>query len=529
MKINFQTKCRFALQINNAIVNQTSPASLFQALATELKRIFHYDRFSIKLYDPGDRKLSYFSGADGIDPIDTRSIGRHDPQGSIAQMVMAESKPIFIQDLKTLPQQNRIRAFIKAGLKCTMAAPLIIKDQPLGSIHLFFKHRPDDLDPLFDFLNDVAKQVSIAVYNMLIYKRLEETALKLESEREYLIRHENNGAGGFYFSSPLIVDLMDKIDLIARTDVSVFITGETGTGKDRIARIIHNKSLRRNHMFVSINCPALSSSLIETELFGHKKGAFTGAVSDRVGRFELADGGTIFLDEICDLPLDSQAKLLHVLQEKSLERVGESETKYFDFRVITATNHDVQSQINDKCFRSDLYYRLNTFSIHVPPLRRRLDCLPGMVQNLSQDYALKMRRKVPRYSSAAVEALCEYPWPGNIRELENFIQRMIILYPGGHIGRAKIRSILEARMEALEIPDASLAETSSNQTGGFQTLHEVEKNHIRKALRLCNGIVGGHRGAASLLGIPRTTLQNKIRKHHLRDTGHTGRRKFRPS
>jgi transcriptional regulator with GAF, ATPase, and Fis domain len=281
----------------------------------------------------------------------------------------------------------------------------------------------------------------------------------------------------------------------------VLITGETGTGKEYVARAIHKLSLRREGLLVKVNCPALSASLFESELFGHAKGAFTGASSSRVGRFETADHGTIFLDEIGDLPLPLQAKILHVLQDKTFERVGESRTIAADFRVIAATNKDLEQGIEERTFRSDLLYRLNTVCLHILPLRERIDDIPLLLNRLNERLAQGMNRKPPEYHAAAVEMLCAYPWPGNIRELRNVVNRMILLRSGDTVTPDDLHSILGGGHHHVG--------------GGIPTLEQAERAALDRALRHCRGVLSGPYGAAVLLGVPRTTLQYRLRKHGL--------------
>jgi transcriptional regulator with GAF, ATPase, and Fis domain len=281
----------------------------------------------------------------------------------------------------------------------------------------------------------------------------------------------------------------------------VLITGETGTGKDYLAHCIHNLSARRNHLFVKTNCPALASSLFESELFGHAKGAFTGANDKRLGRFELAHGGTIFLDEIAELPIGLQAKLLHILQDGQFERVGDSRPVQIDCRVIAATNKDLQQSIRAGAFREDLFYRLNIVSIHVPPLRERKEDIPLLMKQLTLIQARQMNRPEPIYSYRALERLCGYPWPGNVRELKNLVKRMIILRPGDEISADDVEKILESALPQGQGMDENLL-----------SHRDSERQHIVKTLTRTRGAIGGPNGAARLLGLPRSTLQYRIKK-----------------
>ncbi|MBW1945900.1 MAG: sigma-54-dependent Fis family transcriptional regulator, partial [Deltaproteobacteria bacterium] len=263
----------------------------------------------------------------------------------------------------------------------------------------------------------------------------------------------------------------------------------------------HNLSWRKDHLFVKVNCAALVPTLIESELFGHAKGSFTGASNRRIGRFEMADGGTAFLDEIGDLPVQSQAKLLQVLEEKTFERVGESTPISADFRVIAATNQDLPRKIRDRTFRRDLYYRVNTVHLNIPPLRDRIGDIPLLVRCFTTNFAEKLQKPETRYSSAAIEALCQYPWPGNVRELQNLVERVMIHRAGHLITEGDINKLLQP-----------LEPTEKRYDGGFLTKDEMERKHIKNALAQCGWVVGGKHGAANLLGIPRSTLQYRMKK-----------------
>jgi transcriptional regulator with GAF, ATPase, and Fis domain len=310
--------------------------------------------------------------------------------------------------------------------------------------------------------------------------------------------------------------LMSQLHTLARSDVAVLICGETGTGKEFMARFIHRHSPRRMHNFVKVNCPALSPTLFESELFGHAKGAFTGAYNGRIGRFELANKGSIFLDEIGDLDISLQAKLLHVLQDSKLERVGESASIHIDVRCISATNADLHQQMRTHRFRRDLFYRLGLVTVQAPSLRDRQEELEPMLFHLMRLYA-EDRQCVPvELHPDALAVLKSYHWPGNIRELGNLVARLLILHPGGRIGPEHVVPLLE-QGEAVELGTRAAAPSMPAHTENFRqevsALTAVEKNHIERMLIHANGRVGGDGGAAQLLGLPRSTLQYKLKKH----------------
>jgi formate hydrogenlyase transcriptional activator len=288
-----------------------------------------------------------------------------------------------------------------------------------------------------------------------------------------------------------------EVEVVAPTDSGVLIQGETGTGKELIARAIHNMSERRNRPFVKLSCAAIPSGLLESELFGHEKGAFTGAIMRKAGRFEVADTGTLFLDEVGDISLELQSKLLRVLQEQEFERLGSTRTQQVDVRVIAATHRDLKRMVEDGEFRGDLFYRLHVFPLVVPPLRDRREDIPMLVRHYVDKYAKRMNKCIETIPSRAMEAFVSYQWPGNVRELQNFIERAVILSPG-----TTLRPPL-AELTAITIP-ASSAKLS--------TLEEVEREHVLRAIREANWVIGGPNGAAARLGMKRTTLTYRIRK-----------------
>jgi transcriptional regulator with GAF, ATPase, and Fis domain len=487
---NAAKKYELLLKLNNAIINQYTRETLFHSLAIEIGKLFPYDRFSINLYDQKTNTLSYFGTAGGINP----------PEISKKEIRPFQSRePVFIYDLSQSLHLETAKFMLEAGLTSTMAFPMIVHNTILGSIHFSFKKAPPDIFELREFLKDLSVQVAIAVDNLLSHEKLNDMAKNLEREKRYLLDSYQHQHGDFCYASRSIAGIMKEIQLIAKADASVLITGETGTGKDHIARHIHDLSPRRDNLFVKVNCAALTPTLIESELFGHAKGAYTGADTRRMGRFETAAGGSIFLDEIGELPLNIQAKLLQVLQDRTFERVGESTPVSVDFRVIAATNQDLKLKIQERSFRSDLYYRIGTIHIHIPPLRERIEDIPLLVNYFTTRHSARLCRPEVRYTPSAIEALCSYSWPGNVRQLENLIERQIILRAGQAMTTEDINNIL-----------STFNVNVANDR--ILTRDEMEKEHIEKALIQCNGIVGGNNGAAKLLGMRRSTLQYRMKK-----------------
>jgi len=321
--------------------------------------------------------------------------------------------------------------------------------------------------------------------------------------REELATHK---FGAIVGTSTALQNALNQVEVVAPTESTVLLLGETGTGKELIARAILNVSSRSNRPFVKLNCAAIPSGLLESELFGHEKGAFTGAVAQKIGRFELAHGGTLFLDEVGDIPLELQPKLLRVLQEQEFERLGSTRTIRVDVRLIAATNRDLAQMAAEKQFRTDLYFRLNVFPIRIPPLRERVGDIPLLVRYYVDKYAQRMNKRIETITEAAMAALCRYTWPGNVRELQNFIERAVILTPDSDL-KIQIRELQDS------IPIAS---TTAN------TLEDVEREHILQTLRETDGVIGGRHGAAARLGLKRTTLLSKMERlgisHHRKYT-----------
>jgi formate hydrogenlyase transcriptional activator len=325
--------------------------------------------------------------------------------------------------------------------------------------------------------------------------------LPAELNAHRLYWNEENGKEqvfeGLVGSSRALKRVLRQVEVVAPTDSGVLIFGETGTGKELIARAIHNLSARRDRPFIKLNCAAIPSGLLESELFGHEKGAFTGAIMRKPGRFELADKGTLFLDEVGDIPLELQPKLLRVLQEREFERLGSTRTQQVDVRVVAATHRDLKQMMAEGKFRSDLYYRLHVFPLPVAPLRERREDIPLLVWHFVDEYARRMNRRIETIPPQAMEAFRGYSWPGNVRELQNFIERTVILSPG---------SVLCAPLAELK------QATVQTPTSEMSTLEEMEREHVLRALKESNWVTGGPKGAAAKLGMKRTTLAYRIRK-----------------
>jgi formate hydrogenlyase transcriptional activator len=396
------------------------------------------------------------------------------------------------------------------GVKSACFIPLVSRGRALGDLMIVRKTEESFTAENVDFLSQAAGQIAIAIENALAYREISELKDKLAQEKLYLeeeIRSEMNFAEIVGKSSTLR-KVLKRVETVAPTDSTVLICGETGAGKELIARAIHDLSTRKSKAFVKLNCAAIPTGLLESELFGHEKGAFTGAIAQRIGRFEVANGGTIFLDEVGEIPLELQTKLLRVLQEREFERLGSSRTLRTNARLIAATNRDLEAMVAEQKFRSDLFFRLNVFPIQVPPLRERHGDIPLLVRHFAQQFSKRMNKTIDTISSATMDALSRYHWPGNIRELQNIIERAVITSAG---------PVLKVDVADLKISrSSSPAEKSSAQGSTNHGLHnvleETERQQILKALKQSNWVVAGPKGAAAKLGMKRSTLQLRMSK-----------------
>jgi transcriptional regulator with PAS, ATPase and Fis domain len=390
--------------------------------------------------------------------------------------VAANQAAIGLQDARRLNEQRRA-AEVLAQRVAERTSELLAANEKLSLEIVQRKRAEEALKKAFDEIQILKDQ--------------------LGCEKHYLeeeIRQER-GFEEILGESPALQNILKQVAIVAPTDSTVLIQGETGTGKELIARAIHKLSNRRERTFVKINCAAIPTGLLESELFGHEKGAFTGAVAQRMGRFELANGGTIFLDEVGEIPLDLQVKLLRVLQEQEFERLGSTRTVRVDVRLVAASNRDLAQMVEDGEFRSDLYYRLKVFPILIPPLRERVEDIPILVGHFTKHHARQCKRSITSISPETMTALCRYHWPGNIRELENLIERSVILSQG----------------QSLEVPLGELKPAGA-KTAVEPTFEDIQRQHIVRVLDECNWVIAGRSGAAAKLGMKRTSLQYKMQK-----------------
>jgi formate hydrogenlyase transcriptional activator len=507
-------RLKVLLDVNNLLVSSRELPDLFRGIVSTLERVIHHDFTSLAFVDPvtGLLKIHALDFPNRQSLIKQETVVPRDASPSGQAIATGQTVIAHGAELDRFPNEI-IRILRSEGVQTICCVPLITHGRTFGSLNL--ASRRSDAFPSQDveLLQQVSAQIAIAVENALAFKEIDALKDKLAEEKLYLeeeIRSEFNFEE-IIGESPALKRALAQLELVAPAGTTVLILGETGTGKELIARAIHNRSPRRERTFVKINCAAIPAGLLESELFGHERGAFTGAISQKIGRFELADRGTLFLDEVADIPLELQPKLLRVLQEQEFERLGSNRTQRVDVRVVAATNGDLSKLVAERAFRSDLYYRLNVFPIQIPALRERREDVPLLVRYFVQTFSRRLNKAVEYVPADAMDALANYGWPGNIRELENFIERAVLLSPGKEL-RVPVSELKSAAATA--DPTSSLASStfSSSPASAISTLEEAERQHILRALRQTQWRIAGPKGAATVLGMKRTTLQARMRK-----------------
>jgi formate hydrogenlyase transcriptional activator len=490
---------RLLLEVNNAVIAHLELRELLKAISGSLSRVVPHDLAGFALYDQDKQRL-FAHALDFPSNQDFVETGEVIPlEGTPEGRAFTSRQTVLIRklDIHEFPAEIVKRAQ-GAGLTSGCAVPLISHGRVLGTLSVVSMQADAFSQDDADLLTQVGAQVAIAVENALAFKQIAQLKDKLTEEKLYLqeeIQTEYNFQE-IVGESQTLRRVLKEVQTVASTASTVLILGETGSGKELIARALHNLSDRRERTFVKLNCAAIPTGLLESELFGHEKGAFTGAIATKIGRFETADRGTIFLDEVGEIPLELQVKLLRVLQEQEFERLGSTRTIRVDVRVVAATNRDLEHMVEEQKFRSDLYYRLKVFPILLPPLRERAEDIPALVRHFAQKFALRMKKRIETIPTEAMKALQAYAWPGNVRELENFIERAVILTSGSD----------------LRVPLSELKALSATPNGSLKTLEDAEREHILKALREAKWTIGGSGGAAAKLGMKRTTLQSKMQK-----------------
>ncbi len=504
-------RLRLLLDVTNQVVSNLELRDLLRAISQDVRHVMQCDYAGLSLPDAENKHLRLYA----VDFPEGKGFLQEDLlysiEGSPSGTAFRTMKPLTLQSPFTgWLHYPIVQIAVREGLKSFCFLPLISRNRAIGTL-VFARLRDDAFSEAdVDFLSQVANQIALAVENALAYREIRELKEQLSKEKLYLedeVRTEMNFAQ-IIGSSASLRRALKRVETVAPTDSTVLIYGETGTGKELIARGIHDLSPRRAKPFVKLNCAAIPTGLLESELFGHEKGAFTGAIAQRIGRFEVADGGTIFLDEIGEIPLELQTKLLRVLQEREFERLGSSRTIRTDARLIAATNRDLEAMVSEQKFRSDLFFRLDVFPVHVPALRERNGDIPLLVRHFTQQFSRRMKKVIETIPSATMDALCQYHWPGNIRELQNVIERAVII----STGPALSVDVADLKFPKAGPPAEKPASPKSTTGALHNVLEETERQQILKAVKQSNWIVAGPNGAAARLGMKRSTLQKRMHK-----------------
>ena len=475
-------RLRVLLEINNILVSSRGLPDLFRGIVTAIERLIHLDYTSLALLEPVSGLLKIyaldFPGGQHLIrpemaiPRDTSPAGR----------AIATGETVVARGADFDSYSSDVLAILRGeGIQSVCSIPLVNHGRTFGSLNLASR-RLDAFTPQdIELLQQIGGQIAIAVENALAFKEIDALKDTLSKEKLYLeeeIRTEFNFEE-IVGESPALKRALAQVELVAPAGTTVLVLGETGTGKELIARAIHNLSPRRERTFVKVNCAAIPSGLLESELFGHERGAFTGALSQKIGRFELADRGTLFLDEVGDIPLELQPKLLRVLQEQEFERLGSNRTQRVDVRVVAATNFDLAKLVAERVFRSDLYYRLNVFPITIPALRERREDVPLLVRYFVQKYSRRQNKTVEYVPAEAMDSLASYDWPGNVRELENLIERAVLLSRGKELRVP----LAELKNTGLPVPSDSFATPPAASLAPVGTLEDAERQHYLEAFR----------------------------------------------
>jgi formate hydrogenlyase transcriptional activator len=501
-------RLQLLLNLTNQITSNIEFRQLLRAIAANIREVMHYEAAIIALFEAGSARYRVYAldfprgkGFLAEEQVITTF-------GAAKQVLETRNAVVLNETNSENTPPEVFERVLAEGLESRCLIPLVNRGRALGFL-VISRRREDSFPPEdVDFLMQATRQIAIAVENALAYKEISELKDKIAQEKLYLedeIRSETDFAD-IIGASPALRKVLRLAETVGPTDSTVLIYGETGTGKELIARAIHDLSPRRSKAFVKLNCAAIPTGLLESELFGHEKGAFTGAIAQRIGRFEVANGGSIFLDEIGEIPLELQTKLLRVLQEREFERLGSSRTLRTNARLIAATNRDLEAMVAEQKFRTDLFFRLNVFPIRIPPLRERQGDIALLVRHFTQLFCKRMNKVINTIPSTTMDALCRYAWPGNIRELQNVIERAVIISKS---------SSLSVDVTDLKFPQpGSQPETPVSLKSKNSELHavlkETERRHILDALERCNWVVAGPKGAAALLGMKRSTLQKRI-------------------
>jgi formate hydrogenlyase transcriptional activator len=519
-------RLKLLLDLTNRINSNLDLSEVLRAIAASVRQVMHCDAVGVSFPDSESGKFRLYA----LDFPESEGFAQEKSvttQGAAGAKAIETRKPVILNHIEAGDVDPEEYAIIAGeGLKSICYIPLVNRGRALGVLGLGRREENAFSEDDAEFLTVAAGQIATAVENALAYREISELKDKLAQEKLYLeeeIRNEMNFEEIIGTSAPL-KHVLELVETVASSDSTVLLLGDTGTGKELIARAIHDHSRRRQRTFVKLNCAAIPTGLLESELFGHEKGAFTGAISQKIGRLELADQGTLFLDEVGDIPLEIQPKLLRALQEREFERLGSTHTRKVNVRLIAATNRDLEKMIAEREFRSDLFYRLNVFPIRIPPLRERREDIPLLVRYFVQKSARQMQKQIESIPAAAMKTLTNWEWPGNIRELENFIERAVILTRGRSL-EVPVAELNKARVAPPVSDDGPrgqditrvVKETISALTkGGVKSAgeeyDEKQRREIMRILQETKGRVGGTDGAAARIGINRTTLLSRMKK-----------------
>jgi formate hydrogenlyase transcriptional activator len=529
-------RLQLLLNLTNRITSNLEHRELFRAIAANIREVMQCDAVAVSLLKPSEPtrfKLWVLDFPQGKGLIREEEVFAITGTG---KRVLETLKPAIVEryDPADVPPEL-FDKLVREGAKSSCLIPLVNRGRPLGVLSLVRTTETPFTTGDVEFLTQAAGQIAIAVENALAFREISDLKDKLAQEKLYLeeeIRSEMNFEN-IIGNSPKLKHVLELVETVAPSDSTVLLLGETGTGKELIARAIHDRSRRKDRTFVRMNCAAIPTGLLESELFGHEKGAFTGAIAQKVGRLELSDQGTLFLDEVGDIPIEIQPKLLRALQEREFERLGSTHTRKVNIRLVAATNRDLEEMIANKEFRSDLYYRLNVFPVRIPPLRERKEDIPLLVSYFVQKFAKQMQKKIESVSPAVMKGLTAWEWPGNIRELENFVERAVILTHGksleaplGELRKLNAEGPVSAtrdssRQDIARIVKETLHALNGNKTGADDRA-EKQRGEIVRALAETKGRVGGADGAAARMGVNRTTLLSRMKKFGINPAQYAG-------
>jgi formate hydrogenlyase transcriptional activator len=509
------------LDLTNRITSNLELRDLLRAIAANIREVIRADGVDVALPDAVSGKFRVFA----IDFPHGKGVIKEEllvtPSAAVKK-ALDTLKPVVVDMRERNELTSEASDMLAAeGIKTFCNIPLANRGRALGILSILRTTEAPFSQEDINFLSRASGQIAIAIENALAYHEISQLKDKLAQEKLYLeeeIRSEMNFEN-IIGNSLALKHVLELVETVATSDSTVLLLGETGTGKELIARAIHDRSRRKDRTFVKLNCAAIPTGLLESELFGHEKGAFTGAITQKIGRMELADQGTLFLDEVGDIPIEIQPKLLRALQEREFERLGSIHTRRVNIRLVAATNRDLEKMIADREFRSDLYYRLHVFPIRIPPLRERKEDIPQLVSYFVQKFAKQMQKKIEAISPAVMKGLMAWEWPGNIRELENFIERAVIVTRGrslnaplGELRKTNTLELPRAHDRKLEQVAEERTDSQSDQISVADEYERRQRDEIIRALTACRGRVGGADGAAASLGMNRTTFLSRMKK-----------------